>query len=83
VGRAERLGDLEDDLLEASAVGEILEILAADYGGLEVYNALLYAADREVRLERSMMHEVYVRLIAQRLGVELRLDRSERRFAER
>lgn len=80
VGRAERLGDLEDDLLEASAVGEILEILAADYGGLEVYNALLYAADREVRLERSMMHEVYVRLIAQRLGVELRLDRSERRF---
>ncbi|MCI0476506.1 MAG: DNA double-strand break repair nuclease NurA [Anaerolineales bacterium] len=89
LGRAEKIGDIETDaeiLLDQPAdlerVATLLELLRADYGGLEVYNALLYSVDREVRLRQEMMDEVYLSLIQNSLGadIELRLDRSERRF---
>ena len=58
----------------------ILSTVAADYGGLEVYNALLYSVDRQVRLHRQTLTEVYLPLIEHRIGHKLRLDRSDRRF---
>jgi hypothetical protein len=92
LGRRETIGDIETDaeiLLDApddlQRVAAILDILRSDYGGLQVYNALLYSVDREVRLRQEMMDEVYFSLIQTTLGneVELRLDRSERRFHAR
>jgi hypothetical protein len=89
LGRQETIGDIETDremLLDQPAdldrVAPILDILRADYGGLEVYNALMYSVDREVRLRQEVMDEVYLSLIQNSLGsdVEVRLDRSERRF---
>jgi hypothetical protein len=76
------LGEVSGEILDLSRhdLRPILQVLAADYGGLEVYNALLYSADREVRLERQMMNEVYLKLIGRELECEIRLDRSERRF---
>jgi hypothetical protein len=76
-----RLGDVKGAVLPPNhpLLHDILRLLASDYGGLEVYNALLYAADREVRLERRTMHEVYLNLIQHELGCEIRLDRSDRR----
>jgi hypothetical protein len=61
-------------------VRPVLDILAADYGGLEVYNALLYSVDREVRLKRDIVTEVYLPLIEDLTGREVRPNRSERRF---
>lgn len=88
--RTERIGDIAPDeeiLLDRpedlKRIAEILELVQADYGGLEVYNALLYSVDREVRLRQEMMDEVYLSLIQNTLGVEIRLDRSERRFHSR
>ncbi|MEO8084134.1 MAG: DNA double-strand break repair nuclease NurA [Ardenticatenales bacterium] len=63
------------------AVASTLELLRADYGGLAVYNALLYSVDREVRLSRNTVADVYLPVIEQMLGVRVRLDRGERRFA--
>jgi hypothetical protein len=81
IGRDETIGQVEEEqLIDPAEVFPILKILAADYGGLEVYNALLYAVDREVRLRQNMMDEVYLSLIQDTLGKEIRLDRSERRF---
>ncbi len=89
IGRKERIGDIEaeeeillDDSKELQSIFPILELLLADYGGLEVYNALMYSVDREVRLRQEIMDEVYLGLIQNTLGpdVEVRLDRSERRF---
>ena len=42
----------------------------------------MYSVDREVRLRQEVMDEVYLSLIQNSLGsdVEVRLDRSERRF---
>ncbi len=84
IGRKETIGDVdEEQLIDSAEVLPILGLLAADYGGLEVYNALLYSVDREVRLRQEMMDEVYLSLIQNTLGVEIRLDRSERRFHSR
>jgi hypothetical protein len=86
IGRKETIEDVEEaQLLRHDEVVPILELLSRDYGGLEVYNALLYSVDREVRLRQDMMDQVYLRLIQNALGtdVELRLDRSERRFHSR
>jgi hypothetical protein len=95
--RTETIGDIETDneiLLDTPRdlenLEHILGILQADYGGLDVYNALLYSVDREVRLRQEMMDQVYISLIEDILGkdkhgnkIELRLDRSERRFHSR
>ncbi|MBI5301147.1 MAG: DNA double-strand break repair nuclease NurA [Chloroflexi bacterium] len=92
IGRGEKIADIETDceiLLDSPADGQhiarVIQILQADYGGLEVYNALLYSVDREVRLRQEMMDHVYLSLIQNALGadVEIRLDRSERRFHSR
>lgn len=89
IGRDETIDDIEsgDEILldqpaDLAAVEKILYLLMSDYGGPEVYNALMYSVDREVRLRQDMMDQVYLSLIQNTLGsdVELRLDRSERRF---
>ncbi len=92
IGRNETIDDIEsgdekllDQPADLAAVEKILQLLMSDYGGPEVYNALMYSVDREVRLRQDMMDEVYLSLIQNTLGadVELRLDRSERRFHAR
>lgn len=81
-GSSATLGSLEADVLEggAAAVHGTVGLLQADYGGLEVYNALLYSVDREVRLKRNTVREVYLPMIEQQLGLPVRRNRSERRF---
>lgn len=76
------LGQVRGEVLEGgvASLQPTLERLAVDYGGLEVYNALLYSVDREVRLKRSLFADVYVPLIGEVLGCALRPNRSERRF---
>jgi hypothetical protein len=79
--RSETIGDVKvEQLIDHQEIYSVLEILLADYGGLEVYNAMLYSVDREVRLRQEMMDEVYLSVIQNSLGVPLPLDRSERRF---
>jgi NurA domain-containing protein len=89
VGRDETIDDIEfgeeillDQPADLDAVNKILQLLLSDYGGPDVYNALMYSVDREVRLRQDMMDQVYLSLIQNTLGgdIELRLDRSERRF---
>lgn len=82
LGHTGTLSNLEAEALDMGAfdVTPILQALAADYGGMEVYNALLYSVDREVRLHRDTMKEIYTRVVGSIVGHELRLDRSDRRF---
>jgi hypothetical protein len=85
LGRNEKIGDIAaPQLIDPTQILPVLELLLVDYGGLEVYNAMLYSVDREVRLRQEMMDEVYFNMIKSELekesGIEIRLDRSERRF---
>ncbi len=82
IGRGERIGDIDAEFLDAGSALPIVELLQADYGGMQVYNALLYVTDREVRLTKQKMYQVYLPMVAEALGEELRIDRSERRFVD-
>jgi hypothetical protein len=82
VGRNERLGDLDEMLIEKDSIEPIVRLLMDDYGGIEVYNALAYVVDREVRLSKQKMYDIYLPMVADMLGEEIRLDRSERRFVD-
>ncbi len=82
IGRSECLGELNEELFDHSTIVPIVRLLIADYGGMQVYNALAYAVDREVRLSKQKMYDIYLPMVADLLGEEIRLDRSERRFAD-
>lgn len=82
IGRKERIGDIDADIMEAESAIPVVQLLASDYGGLQVYNALLYVTDLEVRLSKDKMYNIYLPMVAEVLGEELRIDRSERRFVE-
>lgn len=85
IGRRERLGDVGPDgfeLLEPESIVPIIQLLQSDYGGVQVYNALAYVTDLEVRLTKQKMYDIYLPMVAEVLGEELRIDRSERRFVE-
>ena len=82
LGSSMTLGELEGEVLPGGveAARPLIDALVADYGGSEVYNALLYGVDREVRLARDVATEVYLPMIGEMLGCEVRMNRSERRF---
>lgn len=82
VGRSQGIADLEGELLSdgLAAIRHVIDIMRVDYGGTEVYNALLYSVDREVRLKRAQFNEVYLPLIQDMTGLPVRTNRSERRF---
>ncbi|OQY79833.1 MAG: hypothetical protein B6D41_22020 [Chloroflexi bacterium UTCFX4] len=82
VGRGERIGDVDAEFLDAPSARPLVELLQADYGGIQVYNALLYVTDLEVRLSKDKMYNIYLPMVAEVLGEELRIDRSERRFVD-
>jgi hypothetical protein len=82
VGRSERIGDIDVNLLDTDDIVPVVQLLSSDYGGLQVYNALLYVTDLEVRLSKDKMYNIYLPMVAEVLGEELRIDRSERRFVE-
>lgn len=82
IGRSERIGDIEAELTDVECVQPVIELLSSDYGGLQVYNALLYVTDLEVRLSKDKMYNIYLPMVAEVLGEELRIDRSERRFVD-
>ncbi len=82
IGRNDRIGDLDVMLLDYETVTPVVDMLQSDYGGVQVYNALAYVTDLEVRLTKQKMYEIYLPMVAEVLGEELRIDRSERRFVE-
>lgn len=82
IGLSERIGDIDAEFLDAASAQPLVELLQADYGGIQVYNALLYVTDLEVRLSKDKMYNIYLPMVAEVLGEELRIDRSERRFVD-
>lgn len=82
IGRGERIRDIDAQFLDDGSVQSIVDVLQSDYGGIQVYNALLYVTDLEVRLSKDKMYNIYLPMVSEVLGEELRIDRSERRFVE-
>ena len=60
--------------------GAYAQLNDLDFGGREVYNALLYIVDTEVRLSNKAVDTVYKSVLGKEMGVTLDYDRSSRRF---
>jgi hypothetical protein len=66
--------------IEKGRVGSVAAQLVEDFGGRDVYNALLYIVDREVRLGAKSVDQVYRSILSRELGIPIEYDRSSRRF---
>jgi hypothetical protein len=65
---------------DSYVVEDVLKQLLMDRGGTDVYNALLYVVDREVRLSSQVVDTVYRSILGRELGISIEYDRSTRRF---
>jgi hypothetical protein len=63
-----------------NTVDRVVEQIVIDFGGRDVYNALLYIVDREVRLGAKPVDQVYRSVLSRELGIPIEYDRSSRRF---
>ena len=77
------MADFYSRVIAPDSIHKILAHLLASYGGLSVYNAPLYTADRKVRLNRRVVDEKYLSIIRQVVGTPVKYDRSLRRFIRR
>ena len=68
--------------IDSDIVVNLLKQLLADRGGRDVYNALLYVVDREVRLSRNTVDTIYKSILGRELNMSIEYDRSTRRFYE-
>jgi len=66
--------------VDSHVVEDVLMQLLADRGGRDVYNALLYVVDQEVRLSASVVDTVYKSILGSELNIPIEYDRSTRRF---
>lgn len=64
---------------DISRLHPVLSIIQNFYGGTNVYNALLWQADKAVRLTKEKA-DIYLSVLNSKLGERVRLDRSSRRF---
>ena len=61
-------------------VEPVVQQLTAAWGGTDVYNALLYVVDKEVRLASATMDKVYRSVLAREFDTPINYDRNTRRF---
>jgi hypothetical protein len=85
LGLRQKLVELDWGAVETDNPGltSLFARLKTEYVSRDMYNALLWAVDQQVRLSRPELVERYRRIIEREAGVELDLDRSARRFVSR
>jgi hypothetical protein len=66
--------------INSDYVKPIVRQLTQDWGGRDVYNALLYIVDKEVRLTSDTVDKIYRGVLSRELNISLDYDRSTRRF---
>ena len=81
VGLKEKLSDVDPyRFLDNHVLDNVISHVLFCYGGRDVYNALLYVVDKEVRLGEEIVDTVYKQVLADELGIPIEYDRSSRRF---
>lgn len=61
-------------------IEKVISHFLAGRGGREVYNALLYVVDRQVRMSRDVVDSLYRSIICEELGLPIEYERGMRRF---
>lgn len=75
-----KIQDLDARLADCREIETVVAALLAEYAGPTVYNTLLFAADREVRLSADRFLELYLPLVQAVLGTKLDASFSAGRF---
>lgn len=66
--------------VDPGIVEDLVKQLLSDRGGRDVYNALLYVVDQEVKLSPDTVDNVYRSILGREIGLPIEYDRSSRRF---
>lgn len=77
------ISDFYSRILSSESARQVLGYLSASHGGLSVYNAPLYTADRKVRLRRRVVDTKYLSIVRHVVDKPVDYDRSLRRFMRR
>jgi len=80
LGCSDTLLDLSSGLGPLEPAEPILRLLQACYGGPTVYNAPLYAVDRQVRLSNDVVDGPFLSILRSVVAPDIRYNRSARRF---
>ncbi|MHB8619159.1 MAG: hypothetical protein ACYDAG_06250, partial [Chloroflexota bacterium] len=80
IGRPDKLVDFSSALGPVEPLEPAIRLLAACYGGPNVYNAPLYAVDKQVRLSNELVDGAFLSILRSVVGPRLRYNRSARRF---
>jgi len=81
LGMKDRILDvLSFRFADSYIIEDLISQLIADRGGRDVYNALLYVVDKEVRLSSNVVDNVYKSILGSELKIPIEYDRSTRRF---
>ncbi len=80
IGCSDTLLDLSSGLGPVEPLDPILRLLLSTYGGPTVYNAPLYAVDRQVRLSNDVVDGAFLSILRSLVKPDLRYNRSARRF---
>ena len=62
------------------SIEKVISHFLASRGGKEVYNALLYVVDRQVRMTKDIVDSLYRSIICEELGFPIEYERGMRRF---
>jgi hypothetical protein len=66
--------------IEPEKIRTVFNHVSEDYGGVKVYNSLLYTVDELVRLKQETVDNVYLKILRNELDEDIELTRSYRRF---
>lgn len=81
LGIHKKISDVKPfEFIDPNRVEKVTQQLTSDFGGRDVYNALLYIVDREVRLGGRAVDTIYKSVLGKELGFPIEYDRSTRRF---
>ena len=69
------------EFVDLEKVKAVTQQISSDFGGRDVYNALLYIVDKEVRLSGKTVDRVYKSVLGKELGFQIEYNRSTRRFS--
>lgn len=81
LGTKERIRDISPSRFgDHEKMEPVISAVLASRGGRDVYNALLYVVDREVRMRKDTVDTVYKSVLGDELGEVIEYDRGTRRF---
>ena len=80
LGCGDTLIDLSSGLGPVEPAEPLLRLLRATYGGPSVYNAPLYAVDRQVRLSNDVVDGPFLSILRSVVRPDIHYNRSARRF---